>query len=97
VKYNSNESIEGYKACLVIQGDERLQAFNYNEIFAPVAKMMSVRTFLDVTTAKGWELHQMDVNNIFLLGDLDKEVYMHTPPGFQKPNPHNVCRLLFGF
>ncbi|CAM8895988.1 unnamed protein product [Rhodiola kirilowii] len=55
--------------------------------------MSSVRLFLSVASIKGWELHQMDVHNAFLHGDLHKEVYMRPPPGFTAPNG-KVCRLL---
>jgi len=55
--------------------------------------MTSVRPFLTIAAAKGWELHQMDVNNAFLQGDLDEEVYMRMPPVFQTANPNKVCRL----
>ena len=76
VKYNSDESIERYKARLVIRGDKQIEGVEYNETFAPVAKMASVHCFLSITAAKGWTLHQMDVNNAFLHGDLYEEVYM---------------------
>jgi len=59
---------------LVIRGDEQVESFDYNETFALVTNMMSVQTFLAVAVAKGGELHQMDVNNAFLYGDLDEEV-----------------------
>ena len=78
---------------MVIRGDEQVKGFDYNETFAPVAKMTSVRTFLAITAAKGWALHQMDVHNAFLHGDLEEEVYMTMPPGFRTSNPHKVCRL----
>ena len=53
VKYNSDESIERYKARLVIRGDEQIEGFDYNESFAPVAKMSSVQIFLAVAVSKG--------------------------------------------
>ena len=57
VKYNTDESIQRYKARLVIHGDHKVEGFDNNETFAPVAKMTSVRIFLSVVIAKGWELH----------------------------------------
>jgi len=55
--------------------------------------MLSVRYFLSVAAAKGWELHQMDVHNTFIHGDLDEEVFIRMPPGFRSFDPRKVCRL----
>lgn len=55
--------------------------------------MVSVRIFLQVAVARNWELHQMDVHNAFLHGDLTKEVYMKLPPGFCAESSTRVCRL----
>ncbi|RVW73678.1 Retrovirus-related Pol polyprotein from transposon RE2 [Vitis vinifera] len=49
--------------------------------------------FLAIATSKNWELHQMDVHNAFLHGDLEEEVYMKLPPGFERSDPNLVCRL----
>ena len=54
MKYNSDGSIQHYKARLVFCGDLQVEGFNYNEAFDPVAKMTSVRWFLAVAVAKGW-------------------------------------------
>jgi len=78
---------------LIIRGDHQVEGFGYNETFAPVAKMTSVWIFLSMAVAKGWELYQLDVNNAFLHGNLDEEVYMHLPPGFCSNNPTKVCLL----
>jgi len=77
----------------VICGDYQVEGFDYNETVAPVAKMTSIRCFLSVVVAKGWELHQMDVNNAFLYGDLEEEVFMKMPPGFAAPDSNKVCHL----
>jgi Reverse transcriptase (RNA-dependent DNA polymerase) len=53
----------------------------YDEIFAPMAKMSMVRTLVSLIVNGGWKLHQLDVKNVFLHGDL-LEVYLEMPPGF---------------
>ena len=55
--------------------------------------MVTVRAFRAIAASKHWELHQMDVHNAFLHGDLDEEVYMKLPPGFESSYPNKVCRL----
>jgi hypothetical protein len=93
IKYHSDGTIERYKARLVILGNNQVEGLDYHETFAPVVKMVTVRTFLAVAAAKCWELHQMDVHNAFLHGDLDEEVYMKFPPGFRSSAPNQACRL----
>jgi len=57
VKFNTDGSIQRYKARLVIRGDHQVKGIDYNKTFALVAKMTSIRIFLSVAIAKGWELH----------------------------------------
>ena len=75
------------------KGYTQIDGIDYNEIFAPVAKLTTVRTLLAVAVAKSWELHQLDVHNAFLHGDLDEEVYMTPPPGYLSSTDNRVCHL----
>lgn len=93
IKYNSDGTVERLKARLVIFGNHQVTGMDYNDTFAPVAKMVTVRVYLVVATVKQWELHQMDAHNAFLHGDLAEEVYMKLPPSFQVTQPGKVCKL----
>lgn len=76
MKRNSDGTVEQYKIRLVILGNTQLEGEFYIETFAPVVELVSVRTLLSIVVAKGWKLHQMDVHNAFLYGNLTEEVYM---------------------
>jgi hypothetical protein len=79
---------------LVAKGYAQMQGVDYDETYAPVAKMATIRTLLAIGAAKGWFLHHMDVKNAFLHGNLEEEVYMCQPPGFEnKKHPEFVCKL----
>jgi len=79
VKLDSDGSLNRYKARLVALGNKQEYGIDYDETFAPVAKMTIVRTILSIAASNGWSLHQMDVKNVFLHGDLTEDIYM-TPP-----------------
>ncbi|RVW31828.1 Retrovirus-related Pol polyprotein from transposon RE1 [Vitis vinifera] len=89
VKVRSDGSLDRYKARLVALGNNQEYGVNYEETFAPVAKMTTVRTILALAASSDWPLHQMDVKNAFLHGDLKECIYMKPPPGlFPFPTSH---------
>jgi hypothetical protein len=59
-----------------------VHGIDYREAFTPVEKMDSIHLALSIMVAKGWEVHQMDVKNSFLHGDLSKDIYMENTWGF---------------
>ena len=94
IKCRANGSVERYKARLVAKGHTQTHEIDYQETFAPVAKINSIRILLSLAANYDWPLHQLDVKKVFLNGDLEEEVFMGLPPGFEKQlGSHKVCRL----
>ena len=71
----------------MIFSDHQVEGIDYTETFTPIAKMVTMRIFLVVAATMQWELHQMDVHNAFLHGDLQEKVYMKMPLGFEVQHP----------
>ncbi|GKC56778.1 putative RNA-directed DNA polymerase, partial [Tanacetum coccineum] len=95
-KLNTEEhtSRSRYKARLVVKGFSQKRGIDFDEIFSPVVKMGSIRVVLGLAASLDLEVEQIDVKIAFLHGDLDKEIYMEQPEGFQvKGKEGYVCRL----
>ena len=96
-KINPDGTFSKFKSRLVAQGFSQRQGIDYNEVFAPVVKHESLRTFFAIANQYDLEVHQMDVNSAYLNGDIDAEVYMKQPEGYVDPNhPNKVCKLRKG-
>ncbi|RYA84816.1 hypothetical protein DD594_25670, partial [Enterobacter cloacae complex sp. 4DZ1-17B1] len=83
VKCKSDGSVERYKVMLVAKGYAQTKGLDYDETFSSVAKMTTVRLVIAMASMFGWKLRKMDVDNAFLNGDLEEEVYMIQPEGYQ--------------
>ncbi|XP_073265279.1 uncharacterized protein [Populus alba] len=94
LKHRVDDTIDRFKARLVAKGYTQSFSIDYQETFAPVAKMNTIRVLLSLVVNFSWPLKQFDVKNAFLHGDLEEKVYMQLPPGFNNSQSSGkVCRL----
>ncbi|GJV55240.1 putative ribonuclease H-like domain-containing protein [Tanacetum coccineum] len=88
------------KARLVAQGFRQEEGIDYDEVFAPVARIEAIRLFLAFASYMGFTVYQMDVKSAFLYDTIEEEVYAHQPPGFVDPAHPNkfykVIKVLYG-
>ncbi|GJV93540.1 putative ribonuclease H-like domain-containing protein [Tanacetum coccineum] len=88
------------KARLVAQGHTQEEGIDYDEVFAPVARIEAIRIFLAYASYMGFRVYQMDVKSAFLYGQIEEEVYVCQPPGFEDPDHpekvYKVVKALYG-
>ena len=81
-KYKSDSVFPKYKARIVVKGFKQEQGVDFDEIFSPV-KITTLRMMLALVAKSDLDLFQMDVKTVFLDRDLDEEIYMEQPKGFE--------------
>ena len=93
IKHNPDGSIERYKVRLVAKGFSQRPGYDYVETFAPTVRMATIRTVLALAALEDLELHSLDISQAFINGDLDTEIYMEMPEGWDGAQKGKVLCL----
>jgi hypothetical protein len=100
IKRDASGIIVKYKARLVAKGYVQRQGIDYEKVFAPVARLETVRLLLALAASEGWPVHHMDVRSAFLNGELQEQVFVAQPPGFvvagQEQKVLRLVKALYG-
>ncbi|KAL8101414.1 hypothetical protein AgCh_033340 [Apium graveolens] len=100
LKKDPEGNIVKHKARLVAKGYVQQKGIDYNEVFAPVARLDTIRLLLALSAKEGWEVHHLDVQSAFLNGELQEEVYVTQPEGFVKEGleqkVYKLVKALYG-
>lgn len=89
LKRNSDGSINKYKARLVAKGYVQRYTIDFEEVFAPVARIETIQLLINLAASNGWEIHHLDVKTTFLHGELKETVFVMQPDGFEEKGKEN--------
>jgi hypothetical protein len=79
IKRTADGGVDRYKARLVAKGYKQKYGIDYEEVFAPVARLDTVRLLISLAAHHSWKIYQLDVKSAFLNGVLEEEVYVEQP------------------
>ena len=100
IKRNADGSISKYKARLVAKGYVQKHGIDFDEVFAPVARVETIRLIIALAASNGWEVHHLDVKTAFLHGELKEDVFVVQPEGFiiegQEHKVYKLKKALYG-
>ena len=101
MKKDSNGKVVKHKARLVAKGYVQRQDIDFEEVFAPIERLDTVRVIIALVANQSWEVHHLDVKPMFLNGELEEEVYVTQLEGFKVPNQkqkvYRLSKALYGW
>jgi len=77
----------------VVKGYNQTEGLDYSDTFSPIIKPTTIKVVLAHVVSSHWPIHQIEINNSFLNGDLNEHMFMHQPPRFISINPNLVCKF----
>jgi hypothetical protein len=98
IKRTADGKIDRYKARLVVKGYTQVDGLDFNETYAPVTRLETIRLLFGLAVEKDWEIRQIDVKTAYLNGDLDEEIFMEPPEGLNIPDGMvlRLCKAIYG-
>lgn len=93
-KLNELGEVDKHKARLVAKGYSQQLGVDFTEVFAPVARMDTIRMIVALAVQRSWKIYQLDVKSAFLHGELGEDIYVEQPKGYEKKgSEHMVYKL----